>query len=112
MRIKSILAGAAIAFAAGIGSASAAEQFSTLEGLAAEALAPHEMGAIIAAVVFTIDPKLTIGTPNPADGFTNFDVIVGPTPGPKPPGGVAGMQAGLASGSGAPGGGIVVTFVP
>ena len=49
MRIKLFAAGAAIALAATIGSASAADQFSTLGGIAAEAMAPQEMGAVTGA---------------------------------------------------------------
>ena len=45
MHIKSIVAGAALALAATIGSASAAEQFSTLKGLPAVAMAPAELAA-------------------------------------------------------------------
>ena len=49
MRIKTIVAGAAIALAATIGSATAADQFATLEGIAAEAMAPRAMGEVTAA---------------------------------------------------------------
>ena len=45
MQIKSILAGAAIALAAVIGSASAAEQFTTLTGVTAEVMPADEMEA-------------------------------------------------------------------
>ena len=46
MQIKSILAGAAIALAASVGSASAAEQLSTLEGITAQAMTPQELGVV------------------------------------------------------------------
>ena len=46
MHIKSILSAAAIALAATIGSASAADQFSTLDGIAAQAMTPQEMGVV------------------------------------------------------------------
>ena len=46
MRIKLIAAGAAIALAASIGTASAAEQFSTLEGVTAVAMSTGELGAV------------------------------------------------------------------
>ena len=49
MRIKLFAAGAAIALAATIGSASAADQFSTLEGIAAEAMTAQEMGKVVGA---------------------------------------------------------------
>ena len=47
MRIKLVAAGAAIALAATIGTAAAAGQFSTLEGIAAQALTPQEMGVVV-----------------------------------------------------------------
>ena len=46
MQIKSIFAGAAIALAATIGSASAAEQFTTLEGVTAVAMSSVEQDAV------------------------------------------------------------------
>ncbi len=46
MRIKLFAAGAVIAFAAGIGSASAGERFDSLEGVAAQALSSAELSAI------------------------------------------------------------------
>ena len=45
MQIKSILAGAAIALAASIGSASAADQFTTLHGITAEPMRAEELGS-------------------------------------------------------------------
>ena len=46
MHIKSIVAGAAIALAATIGSASAADQFTTLVGVEAQAMSSHMMGEV------------------------------------------------------------------
>ena len=46
MQIKSIVAGAAIALAATIGSASAAEQFATLEGIPGTTLTTQEMATV------------------------------------------------------------------
>ena len=77
MQIKSILAAAAIALAASVGSASAAEQFSTLEGITAEALTPQEMGIVVGASLF-VDPVGTAapGTVNPlmAPGFNDTSI--------------------------------------
>ena len=58
MHIKSILAGTAIALVAGVGSAFAADQFSTLEGIAAEAMDPRAMGEVKGAdhAVLTVSP--------------------------------------------------------
>ena len=47
MQIKSILTGTAIALIAGVGSASAGEEFTTLEGITADAITPQEMGQVI-----------------------------------------------------------------
>ena len=46
MRIKLFAAGAAIALAASVGSASAADQFSALDGITAEALSARDMAAV------------------------------------------------------------------
>ena len=54
MHIKSILSAAAIALAATIGSASAADQFTTLDGITAQALTPQEMGVVIGADELTV----------------------------------------------------------
>ncbi len=58
MKIKTIVAGAAIALAATIGSAAAAEQFTTIEGFEAEALTSIEMGEVRGATVFYINVLL------------------------------------------------------
>ncbi len=64
MQIKSIFAGAAIALAATIGSASAAEQFTTLEGVTAVAISPGELGTVVGG---TRDFRVT-----PPTGATTF----------------------------------------
>ncbi len=51
MQIKSIVAAAAIALAATIGSASAADQFTTLDGIAAQPLTQQEMGKWLVAIL-------------------------------------------------------------
>ncbi len=56
MHIKTILAGAALALAATIGSASAAERFSTLDGVTAVAMSSGEMDAVVGSAVHFIDP--------------------------------------------------------
>lgn len=70
MHIKSIVAGAAIALAATVGSAYAAEQFSTLEGIPAVAMAPAEADAIRGANIglLSTDPGVTL-QPIPPNGF-------------------------------------------
>ena len=67
MRIKLIAAGAAIALAATIGSASAADQFSTLDGTSAQALTPQEMGMVIGSAAGDITLTFTglVGNPTP-----------------------------------------------
>ncbi len=58
MQIKSIVAGAAIALAATIGSASAGDEFSTLGGVSAESLSSVEMAAVVGAHLFIqINPR-------------------------------------------------------
>ncbi len=61
MRIKLFAAGAAIALAATIGSASAADQFSTLEGIAVDALTPQEMRAVAGADDLTVRLPFSVG---------------------------------------------------
>ncbi len=51
MHIKSIVAGAAIALAATIGSASAADQFATLAGITAEPIPEAELAKVIGSGV-------------------------------------------------------------
>ena len=68
MHIKSIVAGAAIALAATVGSAYAADQFATLDGVSAESLSSAEMAAVAGAVV-----NLRVTPPDP--GFTFAEVV-------------------------------------
>lgn len=83
MRIKLFAAGAAIALAATIGSASAADQFSTLEGIAAEAMAPRAMsevkGASHSGVIVSPlgDPLVEVVFPE-SEGTDIFDGFPGP----------------------------------
>ncbi len=46
MQIKLLVSAAAIALVASVGSVSAADQFSTLEGITAAAMTPQEMGMV------------------------------------------------------------------
>ena len=63
MRTTFILTAAALAMAAGLGSASAGEQFTTLEGISAVALAPSAMMSVRGAH-FLVDVRdLTGGEP-------------------------------------------------
>jgi hypothetical protein len=48
MKMKSVVAGAAIALAVGLGSASAADPFTTLEGIPAAVMTDAQMGAVVA----------------------------------------------------------------
>ena len=54
MRTKSILTAAAIALVAGLGSASADENFSTIAGLSAQPLSAHELAEVRGAGDFII----------------------------------------------------------
>ena len=71
MHIKSILAVAAIAIAATVGSASAADQFTTLDGITAQAMTAQEMGVVEGRL-----GKLALSLPGfagqPAAGKANF----------------------------------------
>ena len=71
MRTKSFLTASAIALAATIGSASAAEQFATLEGVTAEALSTQAMGEIKGQLVLKIN--LRAGGLIPAGLPAQFD---------------------------------------
>ena len=56
MRIKSILAGAAFALAATVGTASAADEFMTLDGVTADVMAASELSATAGAgIVIVVD---------------------------------------------------------
>ena len=69
MRIKSILAGAAIALVWSVGSAYAAEQLATLDGVTAEPMNAGEMDRVTAG---------GLGLPNGMEVFQGFD---NPAPG-------------------------------
>ena len=66
MPIKLFAAGAVIAFAAGIGSASAGERFDSLEGVAAQALTSDELSAIRAGDwwIYKVEKGHGSGHPN------------------------------------------------
>ncbi len=59
MRIKAIVSGAAIALATTIGSASAADQFSTITGVEAQAMTNQEMEVVRGSgvVLLTVTPS-------------------------------------------------------
>ena len=100
MHIKSIVAGAAIALASTVGSASAADQFSTLEGVTADAMTPQEMGVVTGAAAARLD----IATPGPFPTFPigiDFPVAAG----------ASGVLSALPSGTVA-GGCDICTFTP
>lgn len=73
MHIRSILAGAAIALAASVGLASAAEQFSTLEGISADVMTPQEMGVVVGTSI----SDLTLVLPAMADPNSNAQGVAG-----------------------------------
>ena len=57
MQIKSSLAGAAIALVAGLGAASAADQFATLAGVEAQTMSSHAMGVVVGSHFLAITPS-------------------------------------------------------
>ena len=71
MRIKTIIAGAAIVMAATIGSAPADDQFSTLEGVTAVAMSSGELDAVAGTSIhfFTPSGRHTTGEPPPGHKF-------------------------------------------
>ncbi len=71
VHIKSILAGTAIALVAGVGSVSAGDQFTTLDGVAAVPMTSEHMGAIRGAEAPGIIEVNTGSTPviHPSDTF-------------------------------------------
>jgi hypothetical protein len=96
MGIKLFSAGAAIALAATIGTASAAEQFSTIEGIAAQRMTQLEMGKVVgghttadlnvADGVFASDPvdqkgqsPFVVANQNGLDGILQGFVVRAPT---------------------------------
>ena len=100
MHIKSIVVGAAIALAATVGSASAADQFATLGGVTAEPMNAGEMAAVVGAVfIIGVNPPpggsrevAVLDTDAPsvglvrAEGFSD-GIVVGFVPAgcPSPP---------------------------
>ncbi len=72
MGLRSILAGAAIILAATVGSAFAAEQFTTLEGVTAEAMTTQAMGGIKGQLILRIavphGADIPVGLPDQFDG--------------------------------------------
>ena len=101
MQIKSIVAGAAIAFATTIGSASAADQFTTLDGstllqspatgqfavldrIPAEALSARDMAAVRGtatpnAVLAALAKQAGLPTAGPGNSIPNFNgAVAGP----------------------------------
>ena len=90
MHIKSILAGTAIALVAGLGSASAGEQFTALNGVPAEEMTPGEAAATrggvsllihvhVGAGVFTPEINLTPTARDRIDGFPPAAIDAHPT---------------------------------
>ena len=80
MQIKSILAAAAIALAVTVGSASAADQFTTLDGISAESLSSVEMAAVVGADIDLIVNGIsvpTLSTDAPFDGLVSAQVRSG-----------------------------------
>ncbi len=67
MHIKLLISAAAIALIAGLGTASAAEQFNTLEGISAEFMSAGDMGAVVGGASYLITDT------NP--GFSNADAL-------------------------------------
>ena len=63
MRIKAIVAGAAIALAATIGTASADEQFSILEGVTAVPISSGELDTVVGKTIHFTTPSQNIGHP-------------------------------------------------
>ena len=85
MKIKSILAGAAIALALGIGTASAGEKFTTLDGVTAFAMSSSEMDAVVGRTVhFAVEPPFTT-VDGPFEGEGGFRA------GATSPGGIGGI---------------------
>ncbi len=86
MQIKSIVAAAAIALAASVGSASAGDEFGTLGGVSAESLSSVEMAAVVGDHLFILiqplsgPPQLFVDGPSthePLDGLENATTASG-----------------------------------
>lgn len=80
MRVKAIAVAAAIALVSAVGSASAAERFSTLGGVPAEPLSAVEMASIKGRVIIRITgPRNTIARVLPfAQANHTVEVVVTP----------------------------------
>ena len=84
MNIKSILAGAAIALAASVGSASAADQFSTLDGVPAASMSARDMAAVRGtatpdAVLDALAMQALAPPAGPGNSVPNFNgAVAGP----------------------------------
>jgi len=79
MPYKSIVAAAAIALVAGLGSVSAAAQFTTLQGFQPATISAAELGAIRGALVtITAAGNIRGGLPNESSGTEAAIAAVGP----------------------------------
>ncbi len=75
MQFKSIVAGAAVALAATVGSASAADQFATLGGVTAEPMNAGEMAAVVGAVfIIGVNPPPGVSPPWRAGSYVSSSV--------------------------------------
>ncbi len=72
MQIKLLVSAAAIALVAGVGSASADDEFETIEGLTADVITPQEMAMVIGSQFNVTVPS---GATIPSAGHT--DVVDG-----------------------------------
>ena len=77
MQIKLLVSAAAIALAGTVGSAFAADTFSTLEGITAEVLTSQEMGVVMGAAL-----QVRIGLAGGAMGPDDQIPVTGPAPAP------------------------------
>ncbi len=77
MQIKSILAATAIALAAAVGSASAADRLTTMEGMEAKALTPLEMAAVFGAFDLNVNPPIAGAVLNPPDALPHLGLPIG-----------------------------------
>ena len=72
MNIKSLIPAAALALAASLASASAAEQFDTLKGITAQPLIVLELDQVRGAAGF----QVTTSAPAPGDAFVTAAVAI------------------------------------
>ncbi len=75
MHIKLLIFAAAIALVAGVGSASAGENFATIEGVSASALSPAEMDAVRGQRTLRVRPGDGPGGPAPTQVLLLFGKI-------------------------------------